>query len=120
MYVLCVSYPGEWEQIERALGEEYPDAKPVQKLPMQRLDQHDAVAAAFFIGDEKRDGERTMHLTEPVYASEHWAPDAGYGGSVKANTFLEALGKLCLPRGGMSGGASIKPMQNGVIRIAYG
>lgn len=115
-YVVCVKYPGEWEKLVAEVNQ-MEDHEPCQVIPMARLTDKTAVRAAFFVGSGD---SRTVHITPPVLVKDHWSAGAGgFGGNVNRASFLEELGKLCMPDGGMAGGVSIKP-GNDELRIAYG
>ncbi len=119
-YVVCVRYPGEWEQLVALAQEKFDGCQPVQEIPLARLTDDCEVRAGFFLGDSRHGTPRTPYFTEPVAVSDHWTPGAGgLGGDLRRNSFLEELGKLCMPNGGKLGGVSIKPGGD-TLKVAYG
>ena len=116
-WVVCVSYPREWEEVRDMCLREMPDCKPVQSLPLARLTDECDVRAAFFVGDKRR-GTRETYLTDAVPVSKYWTPSGDFGGELNTGPFLERLGRLCMPAD-KDGGASIK-CRDGDLRIAYG
>ena len=129
LYVICVPYGGEWDRLRDLARRVYPGCIPMQELPLQRLAPEHVVRAAFYIGEngqmmidegDKEVPSRRPYCTEPVRVDAHWTPgEGGIGGDLNRATFLEELGKLCLPNGGAEGGVSIKSNAE-TLRVGYG
>ncbi|MEK9722410.1 MAG: hypothetical protein VW405_02845, partial [Rhodospirillaceae bacterium] len=74
-YILHISDDREYEKLRALTGKDYPEADHVQVMPTGRIDEHDQVVCAFYVGNGNikdsngQQVERKPIVSKPVDAA---------------------------------------------------